>query len=79
MLGLLYGALDRTDASPTLRAFASIGFCGGFTTFSAFSLETMRMIQDGDTVLAGTYTVASVVLSLLATFLGIALAAALRR
>jgi CrcB protein len=78
LLGLLYGALDH-GASPALRAFAGIGFCGGFTTFSAFSLETVRMIQDGDTLMAGSYTVASVLFSVLATLGGIALGAALRR
>ena len=47
------------------------GFLGGFTTFSAFSLDTLRLVEGGRVVAAGGYVLASVVLSLLACALGL--------
>jgi CrcB protein len=57
-----------------VRAFLTIGFCGGYTTFSTFSYETMALLEDGEWSRAGVYITASVLLSLVATFLGLALA-----
>ena len=68
---LMRYALGSTSVSPETRAMLTTGFCGGYTTFSTFSYETIALIQDGDYRRAGTYVVASVVLSLAATFLGI--------
>ena len=68
---LMRYALGSTSVSPETRALLTTGFCGGYTTFSTFSYETIALIQDGDYRRAGTYVVASVVLSLAATFLGI--------
>jgi CrcB protein len=48
-----------------------IGFCGGYTTFSAFSYETMALLQSGDYRRAVGYAVASVVISLLAMYAGL--------
>jgi fluoride exporter len=79
VLGLLYGLLQGTESADGARAFAGIGFCGGFTTFSTFSWDTVRMLQDGDVAQAGANVAASVSLSVLAAFVGIALAGALRR
>jgi CrcB protein len=53
-----------------LRLFLAIGVLGGFTTFSAFSLEAMAMIQRGDLGLAGAYVVSSVAGSLMWAFIG---------
>ncbi len=70
----LYGALTLADgpmpASAEMRAFVMIGFCGGFTTFSSFSLQTVDLLQAGETVPAGLYILASVALCLAGTFLG---------
>ena len=52
------------------------GFCGGYTTFSTFSYETAALIESGQHGRATTYVVLSVGLSLLATFVGFALAGA---
>jgi len=67
-------ALDTPSLTPEVRAFLTIGFCGGYTTFSTFSYETMALLEDGEWARAGVYITASVVLSLIATFLGFALA-----
>ena len=68
---LLRYALGSTSVSAETRALLTTGFCGGYTTFSTFSYETVKLIEDGDYRRAATYVIASVVLSLVATFLGI--------
>ncbi len=71
--GALLGATNRTTA-PWLREFVMIGFLGGFTTFSAFSLQTLQLLRDGKALAALANVVASVVICLLAVWLGFALA-----
>lgn len=75
-MGLLTGWLAfRSGAvGETVRLFAAVGVLGGFTTFSAFSLETALMIERREFALAGGYVAASVVLSIAALFLGLMLA-----
>ena len=67
-------AFDTHSLSPEIRAFLTIGFCGGYTTFSTFSYEAMALLEDGEWARAGAYITASVILSLAGTFLGFALA-----
>ena len=62
-----------------VRSFLMIGICGGYTTFSAFSLQTVSMLQAGDVGRAGINVVASLAACLIATWAGYALAAALAR
>jgi CrcB protein len=57
----------------SLRLFLTTGILGGFTTFSAFSLDFAQLAERGDTMLASGYVVASVILSLLAIFAGLRL------
>ncbi len=63
----------------TMRAALTIGFCGGFTTFSTFSIETVRMVHGGDARRAVTYVFASVILSVSAAALGVAAGRAFAR
>lgn len=70
VMGVLFILLaSRTQLSPLLMT----GVLGGFTTFSAFSLDTLKLWQSGQTTSALTYVAASVGLSLLAVALGAAL------
>ncbi len=52
------------------RQFIMIGLCGGFTTFSSFSLQTLNLLNDGEWLYAGLNIGASVILCLLAVWLG---------
>ena len=75
-------AIEGVSVTPEARAFIAVGFCGGFTTFSTFSYEAIRLLEDGEGWRAATYIVASVMLSLLAAFVGLVAArelVALRR
>lgn len=78
-----YAALTGPDgrfvASPHHRQFFMTGICGGYTTFSTFSLETLRLIQMGDPMAAGLNVAASMLGSLVAVWVGYALATLLNR
>jgi len=77
-IGLLAGVMAlRWSVSPELRGFMITGILGGFTTFSAFSLEVMTMIERHAWGPAAAYVVASVVVSLVAAFAGLWIARAL--
>jgi fluoride exporter len=60
----------RVGMHPDIRIFLMTGICGGFTTFSAFSLQTLELMQNGDVVPAFGYAVGSVVLCVFATYCG---------
>jgi fluoride exporter len=53
-----------------LRIFVTVGFCGGYTTFSSFSLQTLALMQDGEWLYAAANTGLSVILCLAAVWLG---------
>ena len=65
------------NVSQTVRVFLTVGICGGFTTFSTFSLDAIVLMQRGELVPAGAYILASVVLSILALFGGLLLVRAI--
>lgn len=69
-LASLAAADGRLLLSADARAFLMIGVCGGFTTFSAFSIETLDLARDGDWLWAGANVILSVLLCLLAVWLG---------
>lgn len=71
--GALLAVTNRTTA-PWLREFVMVGFLGGFTTFSAFSLQTLQLLRDGKLAAAAANVVASVLICLFAVWLGFALA-----
>lgn len=64
----------RVHVSPTFRDFFMVGICGGYTTFSAFSLQTLQLARNGDWLKAGGNVTLSVVLCLVAVWLGYLLA-----
>ena len=73
LMGLLMGWLIREapEGSNTIRLFAGVGILGGFTTFSAFSLEAMRMLESKTYGIFFGYVGASVVLAIAAVALGL--------
>ncbi len=74
-MGLLAAWLVRGDgAAEPLRLFLGVGVLGGFTTFSAFSLEMAEMVQRGQGMMAAAYAAVSVILALGAVFAGMMLA-----
>jgi CrcB protein len=71
VIGLVMAAsLERGTPGPTARLFLTIGFCGGFTTMSTFSYETLALLRDGQTAFALGNIAASVVGGLAAAWLG---------
>ncbi|MDP4208759.1 MAG: fluoride efflux transporter CrcB [Bacteroidota bacterium] len=71
LIGLFYGLAERGNLMSTeLRMFLTVGFCGGYTTFSTFANDNLGMLRDGAFVYVALYTGLSVMLGLLATYLG---------
>lgn len=82
LIGFLATSLagdGRLLVAPDARAFLMIGICGGYTTFSSFSLETLNLMRDGEWTWAVANVVFSVVLCLIAVWLGHVGASALNR
>jgi CrcB protein len=74
LIGYLYGLfLIRPDIPVELRSGLIVGFLGGLTTFSSFSLDTVRLLESGQGLLAVGYCSISVFGGLLATWAGLAL------
>jgi CrcB protein len=77
-LGLLFTlTTERLLVAPWLRSALAIGFLGAYTTFSTFSLETFRLLEDGARGLALLNAAASVALGLVAVYAGVVLGRAL--
>ncbi|MEO8423203.1 MAG: fluoride efflux transporter CrcB [Actinomycetota bacterium] len=71
VLGFLFVVLtERIAASPALRTSLMVGFVGAYTTFSTFSFETVRLIEDGALRTAALNVAETVVLGLLAVWAG---------
>lgn len=72
-MGLLVGMLARFTPgwAADARLFVAVGILGGFTTFSAFSLETVQLLERGEWLLAGLYVLLSVVVCLVGLYLGL--------
>ncbi|MCY7408966.1 MAG: fluoride efflux transporter CrcB [Chitinophagales bacterium] len=72
LIGVFFGVAEKVNfISLEWRMFLTIGFCGGFTTFSAFSLENVQLLNRGEWGYVMLYSTASVVVAILATYFGI--------
>jgi len=73
LLGVLYGIEVRAGLSTSTRLLLAVGFCGGFSTFSTFGLESLKMLQSGTLALLAFYILCSVVAGIVAMYLGMKL------
>lgn len=75
LIGLLAGWLStKGEAGEPWRLLLGVGVLGGFTTFSAYSLETLRMVERSDWAGAASYAIGSVIAGLIAVAIGVMLA-----
>ena len=71
MIGIVAALASETDfLNPRIVLFLKVGICGGFTTFSSFTLESADLIKSGKMQLAVIYTILSIILGVLAVFAG---------
>jgi CrcB protein len=70
-IGVIYALFDRGNMmAPEWRILLATGFCGGFTTFSTFSYESIKLIEDGEFFNLSLNIAASVILGFAATYFG---------
>lgn len=74
VIGLIYALTEKFNISPELRGFLATGICGGYTTFSAFSYQSIALVREGNMYQAFIYISLSVMLGLIATFIPIIIA-----
>ena len=77
ILGIVAGAVTAGAASPQVQLALGTGFCGALTTYSTFSYETLRLLEDDARLFAAANVVASIVAGLGAAFLGVAISHAI--
>ena len=71
MIGIVVALASETDfLNPRTVLFLKVGICGGFTTFSSFTLESADLIKSGKMQLAVIYTILSIILGVMAVFAG---------
>ncbi|MFM7709441.1 MAG: fluoride efflux transporter FluC [Ferruginibacter sp.] len=70
ILGLCIGYLESNPADAKWKAFLTMGICGGFTTFSAFSMENVQLLRNGEIIPAIIYIGSSVLFGITAAWFG---------
>lgn len=71
ILGVIYGLMERGEIlSQESRLFLTIGFCGGFTTFSSFAFENVLILRDGNFMQSALYISLSVFAGILSLYIG---------
>lgn len=72
LIGIFIGYLEKNNLTDSnLKWFLITGFCGGFTTFSAFGLENINLFQSNNSFLAFAYIASSIIAGLFAVWLGL--------
>lgn len=78
LIGLVYSFSERLGwLTPEWRFFLATGFCGGYTTFSSFAYENIRMLQEDRYLTFAIYSISSFAIGLFAVWIGITIARAL--
>lgn len=72
VIGILMGMVGRGVLSPDMKLLLVTGFCGGFTTFSTFASESLKMMKVGDALTAAAYIGVSVAVGIMAVYIGMA-------
>ncbi len=73
-IGIFYALSEKLNLiTPEWRLFLVTGFCGGFTTFSAFAFENLNLLQTGNYINFGLYTAGSIIFGIVAVFFGMQL------
>lgn len=73
-IGIIYALSEQSEVlSPEWRTFLAVGFCGGFTTFSSFAYENFAMLSLQDFLFSSLYIGLSLILGLIAVYLGVIL------
>ena len=70
LIGILWALVVKNELNDTWRIALMAGFCGGFTTFSSFTLESLQLLQTSRYLFFAVYTISNVLIGLLATFAG---------
>ena len=71
IVGIIYALAEKSKISAEVRILIATGFCGGFTTFSSFAYENVKLLQDGEFFNTALYTLLSLFIGLVAVYLGI--------
>ena len=71
IIGIIYALAEKSKISPEVRILIATGFCGGFTTFSSFAFENVKLMQDGEFFNTALYILLSLVIGFVAVYLGI--------
>ncbi len=70
LIGFIIGISEKNKVNPDLLLFLKVGVCGGFTTFSTFSAESLKLFEDGKTMVGLAYILLSITLCIIGVYIG---------